>query len=318
MTLTLRLAVRDWDYVTPLLLGDVRSDRLILHVDRVDTLVSNVADSEIYDAAEASFSRYAQLRHDGDESVVGIPNFIMRGFRHRCVITTKQSPIRRLSDLRGKKIGVTGWRDSGNTWTRAALSQAGVGIEDAMWYAGRLTSAHPVVDRLDGFGRPGRIEACPDERPMVDLLREGFLDAVFTPFMPEGFFQWGSDLRPVIEDFVAAEIDYFNAVGFVPGMHIIAIKKHVVAAHPWVVDEISAMIDASQRLWLDKRRKYADTTPFMLDELRRSAECLPVDWASSGLAANYKMISDFASHLYQQQILPRLLVPEELFPLVCD
>ena len=176
MTVTLRLALRDWDYMTPLILGDVSSPRLDVKVDRVGTLVSSVANEAAYDAAETSFSRYAQMRHDGDESVIGMPNFIMRGFRHRCIITSKASSIRQLSDLAGKKIGVTGWRDSGNTWTRAAIRREGVGVEDAMWYAGRLTEAHPITDRLDGFGRPGRIEAAPGERPICLLYTSDAAD----------------------------------------------------------------------------------------------------------------------------------------------
>ena len=63
----------------------------------------------------------------------------MRGFRHRCIITSRASPVARLEELKGGRIGVTGWQDSGNNWTRAALAQAGVVIEDVRWYAGRLT-----------------------------------------------------------------------------------------------------------------------------------------------------------------------------------
>lgn len=314
MPLTLRLALRDWDYMTPLVLGDVRSPRLDVKVDRVGTLVSNVARDPSYDGAEVSFSRYSQLRHDGDESVVGIPNFIMRGFRHRCIITTKESPIRKLSDLAGKKIGVTGWRDSGNTWTRAAIRREGVGVEDAMWYAGRLTEAHPITDRLDGFGRPGRIEAAPGERPMVDLLKDGGLDAIFTPFMPPGFFDQDSPLRQVLDDFRAAEVAYFREVGYVPGMHLIALKAELVQEHPWVMDELSELIDASQRMWLQKREKYADTTPWMIDELRRCAADLDPSWNVSGFEANETMIRDFATELYEQKILPRALTPADLFP----
>ncbi len=314
MTVTLRLALRDWDYMTPLVLGDVSSPRLDIKVDRVGTLISNIAKDEAHDAAEMSFSRYSQLRHDGDESVVGMPNFIMRGFRHRCIITTKDSPIRKLSDLAGKKIGVTGWRDSGNTWTRAATRREGVGVEDAMWYAGRLTEAHPITDRLDGFGRPGRIEACPGERPMVDLLLDGGLDAVFTPFMPKGFFDQDSKFRQVLDDFRQSEVTYFNEVGYVPGMHLIGFKAEIVKEHPWIMDELSDLIDASQKMWLEKREKYADTTPWMIDELRRCAADLPPTWTVSGLAENEKMISDFATELYEQKILPRLLSPAELFP----
>ncbi|MBW9069857.1 ABC transporter substrate-binding protein [Agrobacterium pusense] len=315
MPLKLRLALRDWDYMTPLVLGDVSSPKLQIEVDRVGTLISNIAEDDAHDAAETSFSRYAQLRHDGDESVIGMPNFIMRGFRHRCIITTKDSPIRTLADLAGKKIGVTGWRDSGNTWTRAACRREGVGVEDAMWYAGRLTETHPVTDRLDGYGRPGRIEATPGERPMVDLLKEGGLDAVFTPFMPKGFFDQDSPFRQVLPDYRASEVAYFNEVGYVPGMHLIGFKAHIVRENPWVMDELSQLIDASQKMWLEKREKYADTTPWMIDELRRCAADLPPDWNVSGFKANEVMIADFANELHAQGILPRLLAPAELFPL---
>ncbi|MCR4268082.1 ABC transporter substrate-binding protein [Nitratireductor sp. ZSWI3] len=314
MKLTLRLALRDWDYMTPLVLGEVASPTLEVVVDRVGTLVSNFAQNETYDAAEMSFSRYAQLRHDGNDGIAGIPNFIMRGFRHRCIITRKDSPVRSLADLRGRKIGVTGWRDSGNTWTRAALRREGVGVEDAVWYAGRLTEAHPIVDRLDGFGRPGRIEACPGERPMVELLVEGGLDAVFTPFMPKGFFDADSPFRQVLEDFRTAEVAYFNAVGYVPGMHLIGIKPQIADAHPWVMDELSRMIDEAQRIWLEKREKYADTTPWMIDELRRCAADLPAGWNENGFARNRKMIADFAEELHEQKIVSRRLSPAELFP----
>ncbi|RAX38150.1 ABC transporter substrate-binding protein [Rhizobium tropici] len=318
MPLTLRLALRDWDYMTPLVLGDVSSPKLDIRVDRVGTLISHVGKSDTYDAAETSFSRYTQMRIDGDESVVGIPNFIMRGFRHRCVITTKDSPITSFAELAGKRIGVTGWRDSGNTWTRAALRREGVGVEDAMWYAGRLTEAHPITDRLDGFGRPGRIEAAPGERPMVDLLKEGELDAIFTPFMPDGYFAGNSGFRQLLPDFRAAEHRYFADVGYVPGMHLIGLKAELVAEHPWVIAELSALIDESQRMWRSKRRKYADTTPFMLDELLKSATELPEGWDASGFAANRRMIADFAGELHVQGILPRLLTPEELFPFDVD
>ena len=314
MPLKLHLALRDWDYMTPLVLGDVSSPRLQVEVDRVGTLVSNIATDEHHDAAEMSFSRYAQMRHDGDDTVIGIPNFIMRGFRHRCIITTKESSVRHLSDLAGKKIGLTGWRDSGNTWTRAAVRREGVGVEDAMWYAGRLTAAHPITDRLDGFGRQGRIEAAPGERPMVELLRDGGLDAIFTPFMPEGFFDKASPFRQVLADYRASETAYLYDVGYVPGMHLIGIKSQIVADNPWVMEELSEMIDESQRIWLAKREKYADTTPWMIDELSRCAADLPSGWSKSGLAANERMISDFAEELYAQKIMPRRLSPADLFP----
>jgi len=309
---TIRLAVRDWDYFTPLALGDIRPEGFALEVHRVETLVNDLADSG-YDAAEVSFSRYAQLRAKGDCSLLALPHFLMRGFRQRCIITTEYSPLISLDRLKGKRIGVTGWQDSGNTWTRALLREAGVEVEDAFWFAGRLTAAHPVVDRLGGFGRAGRIEAAPGEHPLIDLLKAGELDAVFTPFMPQGFFN-GSGLRQLQSDFREAELAYFNRVGYIPGHHILAVKPDVARQHPHLPAELSRVIDESARLWHEKREKYADTTPWLLDELRRTAQDLPADWNSNGLNVNRKMISDFASELFAQKITAQCLTPEALFP----
>lgn len=318
MRVTVRLALRDWDYMTPLVLGDVSSERIAVEVDRVAALPDDFANDPRYDASEISFSRYTTGRARGDSAVFGVPNFLMRGFRHRCIITARDSGLTRLEDLKGRKIGLTGWQDSGNTWTRAALSQAGVGIEDAQWYVGRLTAAHPVVDRLGGYGRPGRIEAVPGERPMLELLETGELDAVFTPFMPPDFFGPGSKFRHLLPDFRTAEADYFKAVGYVPGIHVLGIKASFVAQHPWLPQELSDLLDASQRVWLEKRRKYADTTPWIIDDLGRTARDLPESWNASGLEANRKMIADFLAEVRNQGLADLSLTPDQLFPAVAQ
>ncbi|MCQ4161829.1 ABC transporter substrate-binding protein [Roseomonas sp. GC11] len=310
----IRLALRDWDFLTPILLGDVRSPDVELVIDRVAALPEDPAGDPRYDGAEVSFSRYAQARARGAEDLVGLPHFIMRGFRQRCVITAKDSPLTRFADLAGRTIGLTGWQDSGNLWTRALLRREGVEIGDATWWVGRLTAAHPVVDRLGGFGRPGRIEAVPGERPLVDLLLSGEMAAAFTPFMPPGFFAPDSPLRPLLPDCRAAEVAYFHAVGYVPGIHALALKPAVVAAHPGLPRAISELLDESARLWLAKREKYADTTPWIIDELARCARDLPAGWDASGLAANEAMIDAFAAELHAQGITARRLDARALFP----
>src|SRR6202158_2149292 len=101
MRVTIRLALRDWDFLTPILLADVRSSDFDVAIDRVSTLVGNLARDPNYDGAEMSFSRYAQSRALGDTSVVAVPPFLMRAFRHRCIITAKSNPITTLEGLAG-------------------------------------------------------------------------------------------------------------------------------------------------------------------------------------------------------------------------
>ncbi len=314
MTLTIRLALRDWDYLTPLLLGDLQPDRFILQIDRVGTLVDKLAEDPRYEGGEVSLSRYAQSCAAGTNGLVGVPHFLMRGFRHRCIVAAKSSPLTRLDQLGGTRIGVTGWQDSGNTWTRALLRRAGVGTDDVRWFAGRLTTDHPITDRLGRFAQPGRIEAAPGERPLMDMLDDGTLDAVFTPFMPPGFFAPESRFRPFLPDYPAAEAQYCREVGYVPGIHLLALRPAIAAAHPWLAQALSEVLDESARIWLAKREKYADTTPWIIDELARVARGLPPGWDANGFAPNEAMIDGFCAELHAQAITVERLAPRDLFP----
>ena len=314
MTLNLRIAVRDWDYLTPLALGDVTSPRITVTLDRVATLPAGPGPQSGYDATEASFSRYLTGIEAHGQTSVGIANFLMRGFRHQCIIARKDSPLTEIEHLVGKRIGVTGWQDSGNTWTRAILRQSGIMTEDAFWYAGRLTQSHPVMDRLGRFGQPGLIEPAPGEAPLMQLLAEGGLDAVFTPFMPAGFFDRSSEFRLLLPDCVAAQKRYFDAVGYVPGIHLLTLDPEIAQRHPWVPDELSRLIDESRNVWTEKHRRYADTTPFTLTDLLSAALAFPPDWDASGFDANRRMIAGFATQMFDQNLLEAPIRPEDIFP----
>ncbi len=311
---TIRLAVRDWDAMTPLALGDITSERLDLRLDRVAALPEDLATDPNYDASETSLSRYTTARARGETAVVGVPNFIMRAFRHRCVITARDSTLTTLADLHGRRIGLAGWQDSGNTWTRAALARDGVGIEDAHWTVGRLSASHPTLDRVGRYARPGRIETLPGDPPILDLLLDGKLDAVFTPFMPAGFYGREAKYRHLVADLRAAELSYFNAVGYVPGIHILGVKAEMARKYPWLAQELSDLLDASQRMWLDKRRRYAETTPWIIDELGQSARDLPEGWDASGLEPNRRMIADFIAQAHHQGLMDAPMTPDTLFP----
>ncbi len=300
----IRLAVRDWDFLVPLALGDLRPDGFELAIDRVAALPEDLGSDPRYDAGEVSFSRYVRGRAEGDRSIVGVPHFLMRGFRHRCIVTARDSGLTALADLRGKRIGLGGWPDSGHTWTRAALRRAGVGIEDATWYA----------ERPGGFARPGRIAPLPAGRALTDLVVAGALDAAFLPFTPPGLFDPGSPIRPLLPDFREAERQYAEAVGYVPGIHILGVKPALAAAHPGLPRALSELLDRSRLMWLEKRARYADTTPWILDEIARVARDLPPGWDRNGLAANAAMIGDFAAELHAQGIVGRPLGPAEIFP----
>ncbi|WP_295805609.1 nitrate ABC transporter substrate-binding protein [uncultured Nitratireductor sp.] len=313
MPVQLRIAMRDWDFLTPILLGDVSDERFDLTLMRVASLPGNPSGVEGVDGAEVSLSRFVQQKIAGHGDDIGIANFPMRAFRHRCIITCKTHTARSLTDLKGGRIGVTGWQDSGNTWTRHALLDAGVRLEDVRWFAGRLTANHPSVDRLGPFAQPGWIEAIDGDVPMLELLRSGTLDAVFTPFMPEGFFGPDSEFRPVLDDIPAAEAAYFDTYGFVPGIHAMALASEVVARHAWLPEALSDLLDRAWALWSAKRLRYSETSPWLFDEQLRVGRLLPEGWNRSGVEENRAMIDAFVDTAYRQKLIPKRVAADDIF-----
>ena len=81
---------------------------------------------------------------------------------------------------------------------------------------------------------------------------------------------------------------------------------------------LSNLIDQSRRVWLEKRRRYADTTPWMIDELGRCGRDLPQSWDASGLEPNRRMIADFISEVRRQGLTDTELTPDSLFPPIAD
>lgn len=318
MATSVRIALRDWDWVTPLVLGELdqalAAADVRLDISRVSTLPDLYTTSE-FDAAELSQSRYLRGVAAGRQGVLAVPHWLMQAPRHRCVIVRTDSPHHRFADLAGGTIGLTGWQDSGNTWTRAVLGQSGVPIDDARWVVGRLTADHPITDRLDGFGRRGHIVADPQERPLTQLLAAGELDAVLTPFMPPDYFAANAPYRPLLADVQGEETRWIGEHGYVPGIHLLGFRRELIDRNPELAAAVSTALAASRESWLGRRRRYAETSTWLLEDLRREAAALPVGWNTPGLERNRPMVQDFIAHAVAQGLLSDPPTVDELFPL---
>lgn len=308
----IRVALRDWDWLTPLLLDrsmacELESLGVTLELDRVATLNNGWLDHG-YQAAEVSLSKTSRAWDTGQLNYDPAPVLMMQGFRQRCVIVNAESDFHSPADLKGKRIGLTGWADSGNTWTRAALEEEGLSIDDAHWLVGRLTSEHPEIDRLEGFGQPGRIEAI-HGKPMTERLAAGDLDAILTPFMPPGFYSAQSQFRHLYADVRHAELEWANTHGYVPGHHIIGFA-------PSLPDEIRQLLVKtlmkSRATWRAKREKYAETSAWLAIDLSDEV-ALPAGWDTPYSSSQTRMFDSFFTQLRAQSLITHDLEYDSLF-----
>src|SRR5436853_1353820 len=107
----LTLAVNDYDHTRDLANGDVA-------VDGVELTCLNLPVEEIFwrfthyrewDVSELSLAKYSWMRGQGDDSVVAIPVFTSRAFRHSAIFVGADGPIDEPEQLRGGRIGIPEW-----------------------------------------------------------------------------------------------------------------------------------------------------------------------------------------------------------------
>ncbi len=308
----LRVAMRDWDWLTPLLIGEVEvADGYEIELVRCAALADPwQGEAKDFDAFECSLARHNRAILADDQRVLAAAFPVMQSFRQRCLIVSKNSAARSLADLRGGRIGVTGWIDSGNTWTRALFLDAGVQLDEITWIAGRLTAAHPEQDRLQGHARPCWIEAAPAGAVMTEMLDRGELDAIMTPFMPPGFYSVDAPWRPLFDDVRAVEIDYANRVGFVPAHHVLGFHADGFDQDAALAVQ-RALLD-SRAIWQQRREKLAETSQWLSCDLLNQTR-LPAGWDEPGLERQGQMFEEFSRQAQLQGINSHAASAAQLF-----
>jgi 4,5-dihydroxyphthalate decarboxylase len=287
----------------PLACGDVRPEGIDLELDRRTDIKEFLVDPSFH-AGEMSFSQYLIRTAQGERGFVGLPVFLMRGYRHRCLFVRRDSKLASLDDLAGKRIGTNGWPDTGNTWSRAALRDQGVGIETIDWWVG------PVDDpAYDSFGRrpelllPANVRRVPAGHTLQGLLLAGELDAVMCPWPPARFYEQDSPVVRLFPEYWRVEQQYARRVGFVPGFHILALRREAFERHPWVGRSLFEACEQARVQAAAHRRWLADASPWALADIEATTALLGEDWQAHGVTANRRMIETFCQEVFGQGLV---------------
>lgn len=306
--LAITLATRDYDFVTPLATGDVAVDGLDLTILRTFEALQRVADPAVH-GGEASFSRYVQRFAAGDRSLVGLPIFVMREFRHRNFYVRRDSRLRSVTDLAGRRVAMDAWPNSGNTWSRALMREEGVPLDRVRWVVGRVHAqdAPPPADAL-----PPGVELA--QRPLRDLLQEGEIDALIWAWTPEGFYDPDGPFRRLFEDYRAAEQAHYRRTRLFPAHHLVVLKRDVVDRHPGAARAVQNAFEAARARTADTRWKLHESSPWLLDDLEAQARLMGPGFEPYGLGAeNRRMVARFCEEQHAQGLIPRPIDPAAVF-----
>ncbi len=308
------LALRPYDHWAPLWVGQVETPGIRLKmVHDAPLLIDFAADIDI---AEISFNRYVMLCARGDDRLVGLPAFILRGFRHRNFFVRTDSKLKSLSDLKGKRLGSNSWPDSGTLWARAAMRDGGVDVGDVKWVIGTLDDSTPNKPPSPHDAQPPKdAEYLTGSDTLLAQLRDGKIDAVTTAFAPPVILRKGSWLRRLVQDYPAVEADYHRRTGVYPGFHIVAARREYAQQHPDRVRAVYAALKSSFEVWASKALKFGETSPWAMHELETMYRDYPEDTPPFGTesAAHRKMLATMCHEQHAQGLVDKPADPQKLF-----
>jgi 4,5-dihydroxyphthalate decarboxylase len=317
--INLTLAVSPYDHIRDLTCGEVP-------VEGVSLTCLNLGIEEIFhrflkyrewDVSELSFAKYIAMRSAGDHSVVAIPVFPSRVFRHSAIFVRTGSPLRQIPDLTGKRVGIPEWSQTAGVYMRGFLvHQYGVRLEDIDWFQAGTNEAgreEKVDIQLPEGIRLTRLK----DRTLNEMLLAGELDAVMSAHPPQSFKDGSPQVRRMLDDPAAVEEQYFRETGIWPIMHVIAIRREVLDRDPWVAMNLfKAFETAKDRSLARLNESTASRFPLPWQSVHsaRARELLGDDQFPYGIEPNRTSIEALLEYCHEQRVARRQLTPEEIFP----
>lgn len=313
----LTLAIGDYEHVRDLITGDVRPAGIELRTLTlpVEHIFARFAACPEWEVSEFSLAKFSAMVASGAGSVVGLPVFPSRVFRHSSIYVHRDSTLDRPEQLAGLRIGIPEWAQTASVYTRGMLHhQHGVDFRDVKW----------VQAGVNEPGRKEKVAVAPPEGVSIDrvthssldqMLSNGELDAVLTARPPAGF-RPGGKLRRLLSDPRAWEEDYYRASRVFPIMHVVALRSSVHETHPWVARNLTDAFETAKQNGL---ARLADVTasrlplPWVADQTQHARELLGPDPWPYGLEANRPTLETFLSYAFEQGVISRALAPEDLF-----
>ncbi len=315
----LTAALADYDHVRDLALGRVQPDGIDLTCLTlpIEEIFFRFIVYREWEISEISLAKYVALMAQGDESYWALPVFPSRVFRHSSIYVRSDGPVRSITDLVGRRVGIPEWAQTAAVYSRGFLQhQYGIDLASIQWVQA-------------GVNQPGRIEKVDVDLPrgvklsrvsdksLNQMLLSGEIDAAMAARPPDAFVNGDARVRRLFTNYRQVEQDYYKQTGIFPIMHAVAVRRDVLHSHPWVPRNLYKAFDEA------KRRSVARA-------VEGTASLLPIPWGNAyaeetmqllgkdyfpyGIEENRTTLAAFLRYAHEQGVCKRLLDVEELFP----
>ena len=319
MSVALTIATTDYDHFRDFRLGLVRAEGVDANWLTLGhhEIFSRFTFNREWDVSELSFAKFMAQVTRKDSDIIGLPVYASRLFRFASFYVNRKAGIKTAKDLRGKRIGVPEWAHTAAVYMRGWLMhEEGVPLSDVNWVQAGTNEA----------GRIEKVElSLPDgvrltrmhEKTLSGMIASGELDCVIIARPPNSFREKHPDVVRLFPDYESLEQQYYEQTRVYPIMHIIAVRKAVLDAKPWVARNLYNAFEESKRRSLERILDPAVSrypVPWLDSYALRMQQTFGGDLFPYGIEANRLTLELFLRYAHEQGIAHRLAKPEEIFP----
>ena len=258
-----------------------------------------------FQACEFSLANYLMMRDRGADWMVATPVFLNRSFRHAVVLVRKESPLTKLSELKGKRVGAKEYSQTAAVWFRGMLKdEYGVDWRDIHWYCGRVQRFPP----------PSEADVTTVDDEPEDMLLEGKLDALLAVQVKDNALPPAMrKLRPLLPDPEAEERAYYGKTGFYPINHTVVIDRALAETHPDLPRAIVSSYGAAKKAAY-KRKLGATLMPWGDRHWANAMEFFGGDPMPHGLTVkNREQVAALTRYVHEQGLISKAPNVDELF-----
>jgi 4,5-dihydroxyphthalate decarboxylase len=259
--------------------------------------------------------------NEGFRAYTLIPVFPLRLFRHKSIFVRTDKSIERPEDLRGKRVGTSGYSTTSLTWIRGMLEhEYGVKPEEIRWVlsdedssadlaGSRSAQEQMLPDNLEvAYGTAGKSES--------DLLVDDEVDALFHAAEPKAFVDGDPLVGRLFTDSRTAEHAYFSKTGIFPIMHAVAIRSDVAEANPWLPEAVFRAYATAKQQALQRLRSMGwamISLPWLGQEAEATRELMGDNYWPYGMETNRITLTALLEYSREQGLTDRTPSLEELF-----
>jgi hypothetical protein len=179
----LTFACGNYDRMAALRTGDVCIEGIDLNYVAIDSpreIFDRMGGRQEFDLAEFSSSEFISRFVRGDYSLVALPVFPSRVFRHGHIYINRRSGIKHPKNLEHRRVGVALYTQTAAVWIRGHLAhQYGVDLSTIAWLEGAVEKSgphgHPSAPPLL---KSAAVERNTSGRSLSELLAAGDIDAL--------------------------------------------------------------------------------------------------------------------------------------------